>query len=385
MSEKRITVWVQRFKDRPALVLQWIDPDTGKRKSKSAETADPDKAEDARVDMESDLNNGRYQEASRMPWERFRELFEAEYLPGLRPGTREVHRNALDHFERICRPGKLRSITERTISAFTAGLRTTPGNRTSGMLPGSIKVRLQFLHTALMWAVEQKLLPQCPKFPTIKVPKKDPQPVPGESFERLLAKAPDDHMRVFLLCGWLAGLRLGEALALEREETDAAPYLDLARDRIVLPAGFVKAARDQWVPLDPALREALESLPRHGRKVFRFLSKGGQPITKDAVSLRVSSLAREAGVRLTMHSLRKGFGCRYAGKVPAQVLQKLMRHANIALTMTFYANVDEAVEEAVLGRKRNSSRNKADIQEQEERTARVGSGREEEDNGATGS
>ena len=58
-----------------------------------------------------------------------------------------------------------------------------------------------------------------------------------------------------------------------------------------------------------------------------------------------------------MHTLRKGFGCRYAGKVPAQVLQKLMRHSNIQTTMSFYAIVDEAVEEAVLGPRRNRLRN----------------------------
>jgi integrase len=44
------------------------------------------------------------------------------------------------------------------------------------------------------------------------------------------------------------------------------------------------------------------------------------------MSDRVIRLAKKAGVRLTMHTLRKGFGCRYAGKVPAQVLQKLMLH-----------------------------------------------------------
>src|SRR5262249_19009903 len=68
-------------------------------------------------------------------------------------------------------------------------------------------------------------------------------------------------------------------------------------------------------------------------------------------------IAKAAGVRLTMKSLRRGFGCRYAGKVPAQVLQKLMRHSNIAITMDYYANVDAAVEEAVLGAQRNTSRN----------------------------
>jgi hypothetical protein len=48
---------------------------------------------------------------------------------------------------------------------------------------------------------------------------------------------------------------------------------------------------------------------------------------------------------------------RESGKVSAHVLQKLMRHANIKTTMDYYANVDAAVEEAVLGPQCNSLRN----------------------------
>jgi hypothetical protein len=66
MSEKRISVWVQQFKDRPTLMLRWIDPDTGRRKSRGAGTADEKEAEGKRVDLESDLNNRRYQETSRV-------------------------------------------------------------------------------------------------------------------------------------------------------------------------------------------------------------------------------------------------------------------------------------------------------------------------------
>ena len=36
---ERVHVWVQRFKDRPTLMLQWIDPETGTRKSKSGKTS----------------------------------------------------------------------------------------------------------------------------------------------------------------------------------------------------------------------------------------------------------------------------------------------------------------------------------------------------------
>jgi integrase len=162
---------------------------------------------------------------------------------------------------------------------------------------------------------------------------KDPQPVPAETFERLLTKAADPQMGAYLLCGWRAGLRLNEALALEWEPAEKAPYLDLARDRIILPAEFVKAVKDQWVPLDPELRKVLEALPRHGRKVFRFVDRKGRPLTDSGVSQRVIKLAKKARVKLTRKALRRGFGCRYAGKVPAQVLQKLMRHANIKTTM----------------------------------------------------
>jgi integrase len=363
MSEQRITVWVQHFKDRPHLVLQWVDPDTGKRKSQSAKTADPEKADDARGDLEADLNAGRYRETSRMSWEKFRELFEAEYLPHCRPATRTNFTAAMDLFERLCNPGKLTAITERTISIFVAALRKLPG-RAKGqaeMMPSTIKVRLQFLHTALSWAVLQRMIPSVPRFPTIKVPKKAPQPVPAEAFEKLLAKA-DQQTQVYLLCGWLAGLRLHEAWALEWEANDEAPYLDLDRNRIILPGTFTKAVKDQWVPLDPVLRKALEALPRHGKRVFRFPGIGrcsGMLLGSGAVGERIKALAKRAGVRLTMKTLRKGFGCRYAGHVSAHVLQRLMRHANIKTTLDYYVNIDDAVEEAILGPKRNVSRNKS--------------------------
>jgi integrase len=363
VSEKRIKVWVQKFPDRENLVLQWHDPETGKRKSQSAETADPDKAETARGDLESDLNHGRYAEASRMTWERFRELFEAEYLPGLRTDTQKVYGNVLNLFEKVCNPRALRSITERTISAFVAGLRKLPGrtpDRNSGgkMIPSTIQARLRFLRSALNWAAEQKLIREVPKFPRIELIETLPAAVPTEAFERLYAKAKgDSQTQAFLLCGWLAGLRRKEAMSLEWEETDSAPWVDLARDRIIFPAGFVKGKRDQWVPLDPELRRALEALPSRKGRVFFFDNGSGERMAPTTLSDLVGDLAKAANVKLNFKALRRGFGCRYAGKVPAQVLQKLMRHSNIAITMKYYANVDDAVEAAVLGDRRNTRRN----------------------------
>src|SRR6516165_4573367 len=99
MSEQHVRVWVQRFYDRPTLILQWVNPDTGRRRSKSARTTDCAKAEIARHNLEYELNHGLYQESSKLEWRQFRELFEGEYLAGLRPRTQERYIGVLDVFE----------------------------------------------------------------------------------------------------------------------------------------------------------------------------------------------------------------------------------------------------------------------------------------------
>lgn len=374
MSEKRITVWVQRFKDRPTLMLQWIDPETGGRKSRSARTTDPSVAEKARADLEYELTHGKYQEPSKLDWQRFREMFEAEYLPGLRPRSQEKYTTVLDVFEQIINPTKLRAVTERTVSLFVKGMRErdpsvckrnrerkSPRNRKrkdptverTGLAPITIRNYLISLKTALSWAVDQKLISALPKFPAIKVPKKKPQPIPAEMFEKLLDKAPDALWRAYLMCGWWAGLRLSEARHLQWDPSDTLPWLDFEGNRIVLPAIFAKSAEDQWVPLHLVLRQSLAGLPRTSQNVFPFKSrKGGAPLSRNGITNRILAMAKQAGVKLSMHRLRKGFGCRVAkqlGKGNAPVLHELMRHSSMQITMDYYANVDEAKQVAITG------------------------------------
>jgi integrase len=352
MSDRRVTVWVQRFKDRKHLVLQWIDPDTGRRKSASARTEDDGEAAKARADKEYELNHGLHQEVSRLDWDRFRELFEAEYLPGLRARTQEKYQTVLDVFEQIMSPTKLRAVTERTVSLFVKGMRERKraGGKV-GLAPVTMRNYLIALKSALGWAVDQKLLPALPKFPAIKVPKKRPQPIPAESFERLLAKAPDELWRAFLLCGWWGGLRLSEARHLRWDPSEEWPWVDFEGNRIVLPAVFVKSAEDQYVPLHPTLRQALAALPRGDAKVFPFRSrKGGGPLSRNGITNRVLRMAKLAGVKLSMHRLRKGFGCRVAkklGKGNAPILHALMRHSSMQVTMDYYASVDDVLQEAI--------------------------------------
>jgi integrase len=352
-EQERIHVYVLQPPDRPHLQLQWVDPETGLRKTVSAKTTDPEEAERAGADKEYELNHGLHQEVSQMTWARFRVLFTEEHVAGLRPRSREKYDTVLDVFEEVVRPRRLRDAAlARTVSRFVKGLRgrPRPGGRV-GLAAQTIKNYLIALKTAFAWAYRQKLLTSVPEFPRVKVPRKKPQPIPPEDFEKLLAKAPDALWRAYLLCGWWGGLRLSEARHLRWDPSETLPWLDLPGNRIVLPAVFAKADEDQWVPLHPKLREALEALPRTGPEVFPFRSrKTGEPLSRGAISHRVLDMAKRAGVRLSMHRLRKGFGCRAAkmlGKGGAALLHELMRHSSMQVTMDYYASVDDALQDAI--------------------------------------
>jgi integrase len=99
------------------------------------------------------------------------------------------------------------------------------------------------------------------------------------------------------------------------------------------------------------LRKALVELPRSGELVFPFRSrKGGGRLSRNGITNRVLLMAKQAGVRLSMHRLRKGFGCRVAktlGKGNAPVLHELMRHSSMQITMDSYASVDDVLQEAI--------------------------------------
>jgi integrase len=293
----------------------------------------------------------------RTPWQSFRQSFEQEYLAHQRERTREKALMVLDIFEQSCRPATIQDVTERTTSAFAAALASRPVRRGKtatgkvGLAPWSIRNYLAVLRTALRWAERQKLIPHAPKLPEIKVPKLRPKPVEEEDWQALIASAPDERWKAYLLCGWYGGLRLSEARHLRRTPSDEYPWLDLRTDRIILPARFVKSDEDQWVPLHPTLRAALTELPDQGDELFDFRHRRtGEPLSRNGITSRVLKMAARAGVRLSMHRLRKGFGCRIAqqlGRGNAPVLHRLMRHSSMQVTMEFYASTDPILHEAI--------------------------------------
>jgi integrase len=336
MRGERVTVYVLRPKDRPIWQLQWVDPDTGKRRTKSAGAGDPEAAERARADLEYELNHGLAREPSKMPWAEFRRQYEQEKLATLRQGTRDKAGSIFDSFESFIGNLTLGDINERVISRYAVRLRER------GRKAPTVHGHMAYLRAALEWAADQKLIAAAPTVVMPKLPKKIKiRKIVAEEFERLLAASPTEEWRAFLCVGWYSGMRRTEMLDLHWRGDEGMPWIDFAQNRIRIPAEYNKSDADQWVPLHPELAEVLGPFRKDRGRMFRL---GRCP---DIVSKKFRRIARKAGLRITLHDLRRSFGSRYAAVVPAQVLQRLMRHKSIQTTLDFYTDLDDVLDEAI--------------------------------------
>jgi integrase/DNA-binding XRE family transcriptional regulator len=266
-----------------------------------------------------------------MTWQRFRRMFELEGTLGLKDRTREDYRLSLDCFDRVAKPKKLKTVTERTITRYAGRMREF------GRSPATINHHLRVLRTALMWAHEQRIIAETPRIRMLRTPKKLPRIVNEEEFHRLLAAAPDHRWTALFLTALYTGMRLGELHALEWHD------VDFANLRVLLRAEVNKGSRDEWIPLYPGLVPVLEALGRDSERVFML---GYSRI--NGVCKRVREIAMKAGVRCGMHDLRRSCASWLSAKgVPLQIVQRLLRHSDPRVTMSYYTNVESSLSEAI--------------------------------------
>ena len=413
----RIRVYVCEYKDRPTYALKWKDPITGRRRFKATAIArggrrNMAEAERAAGDWEDELNSGAVG-SEKMTWEKFRELYEDQKLPGLADGTRDKVNDVFNKLEREINPKYLRDVTEARLSHLVTVLRS------SRLAEDTIRSILAHIKSALSWAVEQKLLSRLPTSPKIRRVKKTTgapmkgRPITAEEFDRMLAAVPDvvgpDHApdwQRYLRGLNASGLRLEESLDL-RWDDDGRIRPRFAEGQLpvlVIPAECEKGFTDREHPMAPEFAIMLQEVPAERRKgfVFRLNGRGhgGGRLKSNAVSKIVSDIGKAAGVKVythprtgkvkcaSAHDLRRTFGERYSRRLTTVELMELMRHENIETTLRYYvgANAQRTAQsiwaafqqhgaatptapvgEAVLDAARNKMRN-SDLSDQQKTT-----------------
>jgi integrase len=194
-------------------------------------------------------------------------------------------------------------------------------------------------------------LPEAPKVRMLREPGKIPRYVTGDDFAILYAgcdKAllPDDipnvlaadWWRALLVMGYMTGWRIGDMLALRRDnlDLDAGTACSLAEDN--------KGKRDEVVKLHPVVVDHLRKIVGFDRHVFPWNCHERTLWTQFAMIQEKAGIKRPYG----FHDLRRAFATMNADKLTADALQALMRHKSYQTTQR-YINMARQMDAAVAG------------------------------------
>ena len=376
---EEIKVTVVKFGDQKFLQMQYKDPITGRKQTKSSGTTNRREAERASAKLEAELREGRYKPASKITWAEFRRRYEDEVLTSLAKETDHKVQTVFGLLESLINPGRLRDLTAARISTFQSQLRA--GKRSENTIDGY----MAHLMAALNWAVSIGLLPEAP---TVKRPKRRKdgktmkgRPITLEELERMLDKVPQEvgeqaapSWKEYLEGLWQSGLRLEESLELWWDRDDRLQVVVEGRHPMLrIPRDFEKGNKDRMLPMAPEFAEFLERIPTAERtgRVFKLVAKRahGERLTRDRVSRIISAIGKAAKVKVhtyssgkvkyaSAHDLRRSFGERWSTRVMPPILQQLMRHESIETTLKYYVGRNaqltasilwEAYEKAVAG------------------------------------
>lgn len=157
-----------------------------------------------------------------------------------------------------------------------------------------------------------------------------------EESDALLA-ALDEHWRPFFATAIYTGLRLGELLALKWDDLSWRSEKLLVR-RSLYRKKFVapKSGKSREVPMNSKLVALLRS-SRHLKGDLVFSSQSGNPLDPSNVKKPFFAALKRAGLRkIRFHDLRHSFASQLvSASVPLKVVQELLGHASITMTLRY--------------------------------------------------
>ncbi|QSQ17201.1 tyrosine-type recombinase/integrase [Myxococcus landrumensis] len=190
-------------------------------------------------------------------------------------------------------------------------------------------------------AVKQEAIAKAPHVQLFeKVPKPDYDFLSFEEAEQLISTS-EPEWRPVLLAAIKAGLRQGELIGLQWNDLNLPQSILHVRRTIWRGVeDLPKGGRKRVVDLPASVVDALKA-HRHLRGRYVFCQEDGQPLTEGLMkwplrrALRAAGITREVGL-IGWHDLRHTYGSHLAMKgVPLKVIQELMGHESIEMTMRY--------------------------------------------------
>lgn len=278
----------------------------------------------------------------------------------VRPRTYEAYdlcvRRLLPHLDRL----RISALTPAAIERAYAALLE------DGLSRRSVEQTHAVLHRALRQAVQWGLLGRNPT-DAVNVPrpkKREMHTLGAQEVQRLFAITSSDRLHALWVLLVTTGLRLGEALGLTWDDIDfgtgrlsvrralqrqrgeglvfVEPKTSKSRRAVYLPEGTVTALREHR---RHQLEERLQVGPAWRELNLVFSQCDGRPLEPSSVSQQFRRVLERGELpRIRVHDLRHTCATLLLAKgVHPKIVQELLGHSTIALTMDTYSHVTPAL------------------------------------------
>ena len=359
----RVGVFSRTRGSKTTWYLRWQDP---KKRNRSERACDATTEEEARVlakDLERQLLAALHAPAERVAWTAFIRLYSDDVLQYKALKTAERHLATLKEFSNCGRILKMDSVTQEIVDAFVS--RTRAQAVEQGWSHHVLVKRCAIIKEALAWAKSRKMIDFEPRFNVARRDKSRVRmrgrPISEAEFRSMLSQIPAapkirgmndvtvaDWERE-MWGAWFSSLRLSE---LPRVSWDAdAPFrVDMTGQYpvYVITAHAHKSGRDTITPIAPEFVEWLLQVPPENRRgpVFPIFVRAGDALGRwisylgESAKIVVNNRADGTVKYASTHDFRRSFAERWAMRVMPHVLQMMMRHEDIRMTMRYYVGRD---------------------------------------------
>lgn len=331
----------------------FTDPQ-GRRREKTAGSTRKS-AELLRSRLEKELASGEWGKEKREDptLSQFYERWITSKEKSLKPSTLVSYKVAFrNHILPRLGKKRLSDIRPLDIQAFVDDLSS------NGFSPATVGRLYRYLRACMRQAVAWEVIGESP-FKGIllpRIPKDELVFLDDKEISRLLEEAREPEKALFAVLA-LAGLRLGEALALQWKDIDFDMRAIYVTKSFSYWGGIQEPkteASRRAVPLLPTLAEILldhkDFMGDPEPDAFLFQTRGLRPLDPANARKRFEETLKRAGLkRVTLHSLRHSYASiMLASGASIKALQHALGHSQVTMTLGTYGHlIEERMDEAV--------------------------------------
>lgn len=252
---------------------------------------------------------------------------------------------------------ELRKIRPTHVEAWVKSMSVASGTRTKPLAPGTIKTRFVNVRSVFRAAIRDGLIAVDPT-ENVRLPRQRKREaamtVPEPAAVRLLLEAADERFVAFVAVAAFAGLRLGEAAALQVEDVDfLRRQLHVRRQVQRASEGRVeirlpKYGSERTVPVPDELLRILSAHIELGhRGDWLFQGAGDTPPHQNTVGYWWRKTAAAAGlVGVRLHDCRHFYASGLiAAGCDVVTVQKALGHAKASTTLDTYSHLWPSAED----------------------------------------